>query len=89
MTGTEKCKCGKHSKHPLGAENGPVAQPGGEEGLQEEMMLEADFQRVSRSYTKEGGDSRERHPRQREQHEQKHRVNWWVRVSHSSSALSR
>lgn len=55
MTGTEKYKCGKRSKHPLGAENGPLAQPGGEEGLQEEMMLEADFQRVSRSYTKAAG----------------------------------
>lgn len=55
----------QQAQNPVGAEKGPLAQPGGQEGLQEEMMLEADFQRVSRSYTKEGKegkDSGERHP---------------------------
>ena len=52
----------QQAQNPVGAEKGPLAQPGGQEGLQEEMILEADFQRVSRSYTKEGKDSGERHP---------------------------
>ena len=76
----------QQAQNPVGAEKGPLAQPGSQEGLQEEMRLifKEWVEATPRKAGQQGKASR-----QREEHEQKHRVNLWVRVSCSSSVLSR